>query len=381
MIAPFLLAVALAASPAGIPAPEPSPEPAVSAAASKSPALDVPITLELKDASVVDLLEKFADLLGVTPILDPGVGGRVTLDVRGLPAGKALELLGRTANVEVSVSGRVLRATAKPGPKSTGAGPAVSPPEPPSRRLGDVLRFWLDGAPERAVTVRAPAYVGRLSLPGCAGPVTIGRLGASGGPVVGVALASTDASEGEARGRILGESAVDGTRVNLPGCDTRLLVVASDAGDPVPGTTMTEPVRVPKGEPLLVALRLLEVTEEEEKSLSEPKIAFLADGPLSVRSGFTAGAPGSYAQEAEIHGVPLEVRNEDESILLAVYAGVTRTPASTGAGPTLVARRAETFRLRKGKPLRWTADSSWDGGRAAIVLELTYAGRFVPAAK
>jgi hypothetical protein len=36
-----------------------------------------------------------------------------------------------------------------------------------------------------------------------------------------------------------------------------------------------------------------------------------------------------------------------------------------------VARRAETFRLQMGKPLRWTIDSSWDGGRAAIVLELT----------
>ena len=82
---------------------------------------------------------------------------------------------------------------------------------------------------------------------------------------------------------------------------------------------------------------------------------------------------GMYMQSvmllAREHGLPLELRAEDESLLLAVFAAVTRTPA--GSGASLVARRAETFRLQMGKPLRWTIDSSWDGGRAAIVLELT----------
>ena len=47
---------------------------------------------------------------------------------------------------------------------------------------------------------------------------------------------------------------------------------------------------------------------------------FLADGGFSARSGFTAGSPGTFGQEAEIYGVPLEFRSDDESVLL--YLGL-----------------------------------------------------------
>ena len=378
MIASFLLAAVLA----GAPAPEPVPvtDRAQLPVAANPARLDVPITLRLKDAAVVDVLEKLADLLGVTPIIDLGVGGQVSLDVRELPISKALELIEGAANVEITVSAKLLRVRAKADPNATGAVPAPAPATSKASpvRLGEALRFWRDGAGAPPVTVHVPEYVGRFELPGCTGPVTIGRLGAYEGRTAGVALASSDPSGGPATGRILGEAAINGTKVLLPGCDGKLVV---EVGDPLPGATMTEPVRVPKGEPLVVTMRLLELTEEEEKSLSEPRIAFLADGSFSTISGFTAGAPGSFEQEAEIHGVPLEFRSEDESVLLAVYAGVTRAPAAANASPTLVARRAESFWLRKGRPVRWTVDSSWDGGRAAIVLELTFVGRSVAVPK
>ena len=378
MIASFLLAAVLA----GAPAPEPVPvtDRAQLPVAANPARLDVPITLRLKDAAVVDVLEKLADLLGVTPIIDLGVGGQVSLDVRELPISKALELIEEAAKVEITVSAKLLRVRAKADPNATGAVPAPAPATSKASpvRLGEALRFWRDGAGAPPVTVHVPEYVGRFELPGCTGPVTIGRLGAYEGRTAGVALASSDPSGGPATGRILGEAAINGTKVLLPGCDGKLVV---EVGDPLPGATMTEPVRVPKGEPLVVTMRLLELTEEEEKSLSEPRIAFLADGSFSTISGFTAGAPGSFEQEAEIHGVPLEFRSEDESVLLAVYAGVTRAPAAANASPTLVARRAESFWLRKGRPVRWTVDSSWDGGRAAIVLELTFVGRSVAVPK
>jgi len=361
VILPVLVAAALAGAPATEAASATAP---IEAAGQDR--LDVPITLKLKDASVVDLLEKFADLLGVTPILDPGVGGRVSVEIENVPARKALEMVGQAAKVDVTVSARVLRARPKAGADAAGPATAPAAPRVDSSPLGGVLRFWRDGMGEPAVAVRVPDSVGRVELSACAGPVTLGRLGAVGGATVGVALATADPSGGGARGRILGESAASGTKVLLAGCDGRLVV---EVGDPLPGAAVIEPVRPPKGEPVVLTMRLLEVTESSEESVSEPKVAFRSDAGFSVKSGFDAGPKDAFGQVAEIHGVPLDLRAEEGSLLLAVRAAVTRTPA--GGGPVLAARRAETFRLQKGKPLRWTVDSSWDGGRAAIALELT----------
>ncbi len=360
MILPVLVAAALAGAPAVEAAPAPAP-----VVSDVQDRLDVPIALQLKDASVVDVLEKLADLLEVTPILDPGVGGRFSVEISNVPLRKALEMIGQAANVEVTVSPKVLRVRAKGASKATGAktAPAASTSDPAP--LGGVLRFWLDGTGETPVTVRVPDSVGRVDVPGCAGPVTLGRLGAYGGATVGVAIAAVDPAGGGAKGRILGEFAVSGTKAMLSGCDGRLVV---ELGDALPGTVAKEPLRVPKPEPLMLTMKLLERTEDAEESLSEPRIAFRSDSGFSMKSGFEAGPKDAFSQVAEIHGLPLELRAEDESLLLAVFAAVTRTPA--GSGASLVARRAETFRLQMGKPLRWTIDSSWDGGRAAIVLEL-----------
>lgn len=374
MIVSFLLAAVLA----GTLAPEAAPgQPPVSDRAQRpvgsNPAgLDLRISLKLENTAVADVLEKIADLLGVTPILEPGVGGRLSLDVRDLPISKALEMVEAAAKVDITVSARLLKARTKDRANTAGTVAARVKPEAPRRKLGEALRFWLDGAGTPPVTVQIPAYVGRFDLPGCAGPVTVGALGAYGGRAVSVALSAAGPSGGSATARILGEAAIDGTKLLLPGCDGRLVV---EVGDSSPGATMIAPVRVPKGEPLEVAMSLLEVTDESEETLAAPKIQFLADGGFSTKSGFTADAPGSFAQVTEIHGVPLELRSEAEEILLAVYAGVTRTPATASASATLVARRAESFWLRKGRPLRWTVDSSWNGGRAALVLELTFLGR------
>jgi hypothetical protein len=360
VILPILVAAALAGAPAVEAAPAPVP-----VEMDTQDRLDVPIALQLKDASVVNVLEKLADLLGVTPILDPGVGGRVSVEISNVPLRKALEMIGQAANVEVTVSSKVLRVRAKAGAKATGAATAPAAPTSDPVPLGGVLRFWLDGTGETPVTVRVPDFVGRVEVPGCAGPVTLGRLGAHGGAPVGVALAAVDPSGGGAKGRILGEPAASGTKVMLAGCDPRLLV---EVGDPLPGAVVNEPLRVPKPEPLVLTMKLLEKTENAEESLSEPRVAFRSDSGFSTKSGFEAGPKDAFSQVAEIHGLPLEFRAEDESLLFAVFAAVTRTPA--GGGASLAARRAETFRLQMGKPLRWTIDSSWDGGRAAIVLEL-----------
>ncbi len=360
MIATLVLAAALAATPG------PELAPAQPPAAAKPARLDVPITLHIKDSSLVDLLEKMADLLGVTPILEPGVAGRVSLDLEDTPLSKALVDIGKQTGTEITVSGKVLRARWKDGARTTNT---TAPPSPPrTEAVGDVLRFWMEGAEDRPVAVRVPTYVGRVDIPGCREPVTIAPLGPYGGKAYGVAMASRDGENGRPMARILYGAAAEGRKLLLPGCDTKLVGEGGDVGG---ATGVVEPRRVEKGEPLVATIRLLEVAEEREEILSEPMINFLADSGWSVRSGWEAAGPNGTKQEFEVHGAALVVREADESALLAVIAQVTSTPPAAGGGEPRSARRAESFLLRRGRPVRWTLDSSWDGGRAALVLEIT----------
>lgn len=371
MILPLLLAATLAAA---TPVPEPAPEPAAdpyeaaTPAAAERPAPDVPITLRLKDASVVDVLEKFADLLGVTPILDPNVGGRVDVEIANVPASKGLEMVGKAAGLDVTLTTKILRAQPRAG--SVPAGGARVPASAPFPAAGptDALRFWLEGSPERAVAVRIPESVGHVELPGCSGPVTIGAIGRRAGSVLVVALATAGAPGERPTGRILGGGLSDGTRVLLPGCDGRLLV---ETREPAAGAGVVDPVPIALREPLVVGLRLLEVTEQGEESLAEPVVQLSSGGSFAVSSSHAPRATGDASQLIEIHGVPLAARLEERSLLLAVYASVTRTRAASEGGGTLAARRAESLWLRQGRPTRWTVDSSWNGGRAALVVEAT----------
>ena len=190
-------------------------------------------------AAVVDVLEKFADLLGVTPIIDPGVGGQVSVDVRELPISKALGLIEQAAHVDIRVSAKLLRVRAMADPNARNGSRLRDPSTPSSRRIGDILRFWLEGAG------RAPGHGSRSGIRRARRAPRLRRARhgrpARGvrGRTVGVALASTDPPGGRARGRILGEAAFDGTKVLLPGCDGRLV---AEVGDSLAGTSVTEPL-------------------------------------------------------------------------------------------------------------------------------------------
>jgi hypothetical protein len=185
-----------------------------------------------------------------------------------------------------------------------------------------------------------------------------------------VAIASRDATQGRASARILDAATPGARKVLLPGCDARLVV---EVGDGAKARSPLVPSRVGKAEQLVATMQLLEVTGEHEEVLVAPRVAFRSDGGFSVRSRWTAEAPGSGGQEIEIHGVALDVGVEEGTATLAVFARITRTrPAAEGrAAQVARARRAESFWLRNGRPVRWTVDSSWDSGRAALVLEIT----------
>ena len=358
MIGPLLLAVALSTEPV------PAADRASLPPGANPAALDVPVTLALKDASLVDVLEKFSDLLGVTPILEPGLAGRISLDLREVPVSKALELVGKAGKVEIVVRGNVLRARSGAGARSAPAGPPSPTRAGPG--FGDVVRFWREGEEERVTSVRVSHTVGRVEVPGCDGPLAIARLGPAK-DASGIALAVRPASGARATARVLDGAAADGRKVLLAGCDGRLVVAAGDAASP----GVLEPTAVEKGEPALATLRLLEVTEAGEESISEPRVAFSSGQGWAVSTRYTAAEAGGVGQEVEIRGVPLEVDDAGGGLLLAVFARIVRTPAPASAATTLVARRAESLWVPVGRPVRWTVDSSWDGGRAAIVLELT----------
>lgn len=359
MIASFLLAAVLASAP-GASADRPS-LPSGSNPASR----DVPVTLNLRDAALVDVLEKLADLLGVTPILEPGLSRPLTLDLREVPASKALAAVEQAAGVRIVLKGKVMRVSARGDGRAAPAGGTA-----PSRwnpGFGDVARFWKAGAEGQAVSVRVPQSVGRVDLPGCEGPVTIARVGPGNKAAWALALAGRSSAGARTAARILDGAAVEGATVLLPGCDGRIVVAAGDASAP----GVLEPTRIESRESVVVTIRVLEVTEEGEESVAEPRVGFSTGGGWSIRSGFAVDEARTVEQELELYGVPLEWDRERDAMLLAIYAGMTRGPASKDGPPTLIARRAESLWLTVGRPLRWTVDSSWDGGRAAIVVELT----------
>ncbi|MBK6407523.1 MAG: hypothetical protein IPF66_22405 [Holophagales bacterium] len=179
MIASLLLAALLAATPGPEPAPPQAP------VAVKPARLDAPITLRLKDSSLVDLLEKIADLLGVTPILEPGVVGQVSLDLEEIPLSKALVEIGVQTETEITISGKVLRARWKDRARAGAA--TASPSTLRTGVFGELLRVWIEGAEDRPTAIRVPAYVGTVDLPGCREPVTIAPLGPFSGKAYGVA--------------------------------------------------------------------------------------------------------------------------------------------------------------------------------------------------
>ncbi|HEX8170756.1 MAG TPA: type IV pilus secretin PilQ [Thermoanaerobaculia bacterium] len=68
-----------------------------------------PISLNLKDADIRDVLRTFAELTGLNMAIDPGVGGAVTVDFVDVPWDQALDLILRQNNLTFTLEGNVMR--------------------------------------------------------------------------------------------------------------------------------------------------------------------------------------------------------------------------------------------------------------------------------
>jgi len=67
------------------------------------------VSLDLKDADLIDVLRYFGDVSGLNMVLDPGVRGRVTLRLIDVPWPSALEMILRINGLAVEEEGPILR--------------------------------------------------------------------------------------------------------------------------------------------------------------------------------------------------------------------------------------------------------------------------------
>jgi type IV pilus assembly protein PilQ len=68
-----------------------------------------PLSLNLKDADIKDVLRTFAELTGLNIAVDPGVSGAVTVDFVDVPWDQALDLILRQNGLTFTIDGNVMR--------------------------------------------------------------------------------------------------------------------------------------------------------------------------------------------------------------------------------------------------------------------------------
>ncbi len=68
-----------------------------------------PISLELKDADVKDVLRTFAKITGLNVVVDPGVSGSVTVNLENVPWDQCLDIILRVNKLDYVVENNVLR--------------------------------------------------------------------------------------------------------------------------------------------------------------------------------------------------------------------------------------------------------------------------------
>ena len=71
--------------------------------------LGEPISLDLKDADLKDVLRAFAELAKVNIVIDPGVRGSVTIRLHDVPWDQALDVILRVNGLGYILEGNILR--------------------------------------------------------------------------------------------------------------------------------------------------------------------------------------------------------------------------------------------------------------------------------
>ena len=99
---------------------EPTTEPTAAAAAAAvyepqplgektSKYVGEPMSLHLKDADIKDVLRSFAQISGLNIVVQPGVGGTVTVELDSVPWDQALEMILKVNDLGMQLEGNILR--------------------------------------------------------------------------------------------------------------------------------------------------------------------------------------------------------------------------------------------------------------------------------
>jgi type IV pilus assembly protein PilQ len=68
-----------------------------------------PINFSLRDADLKEVLRTFAKISGLNMVVQPGVGGQVTVELTGVPWDQALEIILKTNNLGYELEGNIMR--------------------------------------------------------------------------------------------------------------------------------------------------------------------------------------------------------------------------------------------------------------------------------
>jgi type IV pilus assembly protein PilQ len=68
-----------------------------------------PISLDVKDADLVDVLMSFSKITRTNVVVDPGIRGSVTVRLKDVPSDQALDLILRMNGLGMVREGRILR--------------------------------------------------------------------------------------------------------------------------------------------------------------------------------------------------------------------------------------------------------------------------------
>jgi type IV pilus assembly protein PilQ len=68
-----------------------------------------PINFSLRDADLKEVLRTFAKISGLNMVVQPGVDGRVTVELTGVPWDQALEIILKTQNLGYQLEGNIMR--------------------------------------------------------------------------------------------------------------------------------------------------------------------------------------------------------------------------------------------------------------------------------
>lgn len=335
-------------------------------------AADEKVTLNLRDADLTNVLGNLATLLGVTPIIAPGVSGRVTM-VANAPIRELLRSLEHDFQITIRIAdGRMLVSRADTSTATLGDAAAerryLSDQALPRRPAADAPKRFEGAVEIRTLTGETASYLlsapGRITVPGCKPGLAI--LPLPGDRFDG--LPSLVLTEEDSLPRVLSPSLQESTVLDVPGCSASLSLKLRT---PNGGAVAPEPL--PPFGMFRFQLRVLEVGPGGETVLSAARVLVAGGEAAMVQSGSAPGSSTGVTPGQTFQAAFVIVDASGKDATLAVSSSVLRDVDPGDGGRVLTIRTAharESARLTFGKNQRFVFSPTYGRGDSALVLDV-----------